>query len=130
MSYADLVSENPPPCSFECGQRSDNGDVWYCSRVCQLYSEPRNPSANFAEWQRRTAEWEQHALEPYLAKREIRADAIAFLRSQPTDLVWVPCTFCGVDSLVEASLFVIEQAKAGKCVLGDVCDDCKARTPA
>jgi hypothetical protein len=58
-------------------------------------------------------------------KKAIRADAVAYLRSRPTELVWVPCTFCGEDSLVSMSVFVVEMAARGECVLGDVCEGCQ-----
>jgi hypothetical protein len=64
-------------------------------------------------------------------KQALRAEAEEFLRSQPTELVWVPCTFCHEDTLVEHPVFAIEYCKAGRGVLGATCDDCKASlTPA
>ena len=59
-------------------------------------------------------------------KQSLRADAEAFLRSSPTDLFWVLCTFCGEGVLESRTLFEIEGAAAGRWKLGTVCDDCKA----
>lgn len=62
----------------------------------------------------------------------LRSEAEAFLRSQPTELVWVPCTLCGIDTLVKHKTWVIQQAQQRRVVLGGVCDDCRdeLKTPA